>query len=30
LFSKFHRRTNILALLGTILGSRNQKNYSEF
>jgi hypothetical protein len=30
LFSKFHRRTNLMALLVTILGFRNQNYYSEF
>jgi hypothetical protein len=30
LFSKFHHKTNLLAFLVIILGSRNQKNYSGF
>jgi hypothetical protein len=28
--SKFHPRTKLTALLVTIMGSRNQKKYSEF
>jgi hypothetical protein len=30
LFSKFYRRSNLMAYLVTILGARNQKKYSEF
>jgi hypothetical protein len=30
LFSKFHRRTNLMAFLVTILGSRNQENTQNF
>jgi hypothetical protein len=30
LFNKFHRYTNVMTFLVTILGSRNQNQYTQF